>query len=360
VPAVTVRLGFLGAGIIARHHARSVLGSGEDVRITAVHDPDGERAAALSSDTGAAVAAGVDEVIDRSDAVYVCTWTSEHEALVRRVVDAGRAVFCEKPLGPDLAASRRIAGVVAAAGVVNQVGLVLRRAPVFHLARSLAHDDESGRPQAVVFRDDQYLPTQGYYGSSWRADPARAGSGVLLEHSIHDVDLMEWMLGPIVQVSADRGWFHDIDGIEDVATVRARFANGCTGALVTVWHEVLSRLSERRVELFCERRYVALTGQWTGTVTWDGGDGGDGDAATVTGAELEELAARRSPGAGENPDGAFVRAVREGGGAWPAIGEAVRAHEVVDAAYRSAADDGRPVDVPPCTAHQERSDNADG
>jgi predicted dehydrogenase len=220
---------------------------------------------------------------------------------------------------------------------------VLRRAPVFHLVRSLVRDGASGRAQAVLFRDDQYLPTQGYYGSTWRGDPAKAGSGVLLEHSIHDVDLMEWMLGPIVQVSADQGWFHAIDGIEDVATVRVRFANGCTGALVTVWHEVLSRLSNRHVELFCERRYVAMTGEWTGTVTWDGGDG---DAATVSGPELEELAARRSPRAGENPDGAFVRAVREGGGAWPAIGEAVRAHEVVDAAYRSAAADGRPVDVP--------------
>ena len=123
-----------------------------------------------------------------------------------------------------------------------------------------------------------------------------------------------------------------------------------------MWHEVLSRLSNRHVELFCERRYVALTGEWTGTVTWDGGDG---DATTVTGPELEELAARRSPGR-ENPDGAFVRAVREGGGAWPAIGEAVRAHRVVDAAYRSAADDGMPVEVPPIDAHDEERETADG
>jgi predicted dehydrogenase len=45
----------------------------------------------------------------------------------------------------------------------------------------------------VVFRDDQYLPTQGVYASTWRADAALAGSGVLLEHSIHDLDLLEWL-----------------------------------------------------------------------------------------------------------------------------------------------------------------------
>jgi 4-hydroxybenzoate polyprenyltransferase len=50
----------------------------------------------------------------------------------------------------------------------------------------------------VVFRDDQYLPVRGVYKSSWRGDVARAGAGTLLEHSIHDLDLLEWLLGPAV------------------------------------------------------------------------------------------------------------------------------------------------------------------
>ena len=64
-----------------------------------------------------------------------------------------------------------------AAGVVNQVGLVLRSSPAFLELKHQIDDPRSGRVQAVVLRDDQFLPVQGMYGSTWRADPSQGGSG---------------------------------------------------------------------------------------------------------------------------------------------------------------------------------------
>ena len=57
----------------------------------------------------------------------------------------------------------------------------------------------SAAPLATVLRDDQYFPIQGFYGSTWRKDVAHAGGGTLIEHSIHDIDVLRWLLGdPVV------------------------------------------------------------------------------------------------------------------------------------------------------------------
>src|SRR4051812_16203617 len=97
-----VRLGFLGAGLIANAHADGLVGSPTQYTISAVYDPEHDRADRFATRFASAVAPDVASVIDASDAVYVCAWTSEHRALVERVVSAGRAVFCEKPLATTL------------------------------------------------------------------------------------------------------------------------------------------------------------------------------------------------------------------------------------------------------------------
>ena len=341
-----LRVGFLGAGLIATYHSKSLRRSGADVARAGVFDPDPERAAAFAAVSGHTVARSPEEVIEGCDAVYVCTWTSEHPRLVKMAAEAGRAVFCEKPLGVDAATAAEMNDVVERAGVVNQVGLILRRSPVFHMLRSLVHDPRSGGPLAVVFRDDQYLPTRGAYGSTWRGDSDRAGSGVLLEHSIHDVDLLEWIFGPVRRVSASMAENHAIDGIEDVAVVTLEFADGTRGSLISVWHDLLSRPSNRQVEVFCRTSRAQLTGEWLGEVEWEFAD----SAGRTDHTAAEEMLAGtwRGPGGpGENPDGAFVAAVRAGGPAYPDFGVALRAHRVVEACYRSAATGGESVEVAP-------------
>jgi predicted dehydrogenase len=338
---MTVRVGFLGAGLIAGFHSAMLAGSGEDAVVAAVWDPDPERASTFAERTGAHRCAREEEVVDLSDAVYVCTWTSEHPRLVASVVAAGLPVFCEKPLATSLAGARELAETVGAAGVVNQVGLVLRRSPAFNLVRDLLAEEATGRVMAVVFRDDQFIPVQGTYASTWRADRERAGAGTLVEHSIHDVDLLEHVVGPITSVSARQANHHGHDGIEDVVTATFGFADGALGTLTSVWHDVVSRPSLRRVEVLCERRWISVEEDWFGPVTWQDGDG----ATTVQGEDLLAECARRGI-ATPNPDGDFVRAVRDGTPAWPDVEVALRAHVVVDATYRSAAAGGSPVEVP--------------
>lgn len=342
---MTVRVGFLGAGFIATFHSkmlRAATHDGLDVAWAGVHDPDDAKAAAFAAASGAPVCASVDEVLDRSDAVFVCTWTAEHPRLVAGVAARGLPVFCEKPLAVDLAGAVSMARTVRDAGVVNQVGLVLRRSPAFLQARRLLRDERSGRPMSVVFRDDQYLPVQGQYGSDWRADATKAGSGALLEHSIHDIDILEWLLGPVATVNGHTAEFHGLAGIEDNVAASFTFASGALGVLTSVWHDLLERPSLRRIEVFCERAHVVIEGDWFGPVhwTWAGGEQG-----SLDGAALYEAVADDDPDHG-NPDAAFVRAVAAGVPASPDFAEALRAHLVTDAIYRSAAGGGAAVAVP--------------
>lgn len=336
---VTVRIGFLGAGLIAHIHAFGLHECEEPHEITGVFDPDPARRDEFAASWGIPARASEADVLDRCDAVYICTWTSEHARLVDEACRRNLAVFCEKPLAFDAQGAAAMADVVAGAGVVSQVGLVLRASPAFALLEDLVADPEAGRVMSVVFRDDQYIPTQGMYASSWRGDREKAGSGTLLEHAIHDVDIIEHCIGPVVSVSARSANFHGLDGIEDaVATVLA-FADGGVGVHTTIWHDVLERPSLRRVEVFCERRHIVLENDFEGPVSWTTNGAA---AVTVEGEDLRRVAGERGLAFG-NPDEAFVAAVAAGRPASPALGDAVRAHRLVDAIYASAAAGGAPV-----------------
>lgn len=334
-----VRVGFLGAGLIATFHSKMLHVCGESFERGGVYDVDRERAGRFAAASGSLVCSTEDEVLDSCDAVYICTWTSEHPRLVRAAAERGLAVFCEKPLATDLDGARNMADVVESAGVTNQVGLILRRSPAFIVLKEMLERPSSGRVMSVVFRDDQHIPIRGMYDSTWRGDVTKAGAGTLLEHSIHDVDLLENLLGPIQSVSARAGDFHQIEGIEDVVVGTLTFDNGAIGSLTSVWHDVDARPSLRRMEVFCERAWFVVEGDWFGPVRWVLTDGSEG---SLEGAKLVERATALR-GEDLNPDGAFVRAARERTPAYPDFRIGVRAHEVTDALYRSARANGEPV-----------------
>jgi len=345
-----VRIGFVGTGIIAWAHAlglRAMIDAGVvDAEMVAVHDVDPTRASGFAHVVGATAVPGTAQVVERCDAVWVCTPTAAHAEVVVAAAGLGRAVFCEKPLAPDLAGATSLAATVEAAGIPAQVGLVLRSTPVFRALRQLVASGELGEPMVAVFRDDQYFPVQGLYGSTWRSDVAVAGGGCLIEHSIHDLDILRFCLGEVTSLSARTANFAGYDGVEDVATVSLQFASGATAELVSVWHDILSRPSTRRVEVFCRDGMAWLDDDHLGPLHVQTSSGVDvrpcplADWVTALPLAHDELglAVRLYCEA----DRAFVDAVTGDRPPEPGFGEAVMAHRLVDAAYRSAGAGGVP------------------
>jgi len=349
---VTLRIGIAGCGFIASVHAlaiQALIDAGlVDAAITAVLDLDPERSARFADQYDAIVAADVDALVAEVDVVWVCTWTAAHGAIVQAAAGAGRAVFCEKPLAPSLEECEAVAAELAR--VPHQVGLVLRHAPVFEVVATELASGCCGRPLAAILRDDQFFPTQGMYGSDWRRDVGRAGGGTLLEHSIHDVDLLRLLFGDPVQVSAHLASRFGNPGIDDVADVRFVYADDSTATLVSVWHQVLARPSTRRLEVLCEDAVLWLDDDHLGPVSRETNDG-----VRVLACPLPEwTAALRLPEEIAKPLSqyavparAFLDAVAGGTAPTPDAATALGAHRLVDAAYRSAAAGGTPIAVEP-------------
>ena len=335
-------VGFIGTGHIATFHSKMLRRSGVDMVRGGCFDIDAERAERFAQGSGSTVMESEQQVVDTSDIVYICTWTSEHRRLVDMCIAAGKPFFCEKPLGTGFDMARSMDRAAAASGLTHQCGLILRRSPAYLWARELITDPAAGAVMSVVFRDDQFIPVQGHYNSTWRSDVNRAGAGTLLEHSIHDVDMLRFLVGEVSSVSARSTYRHGIEGIEDCVAASVLFDNGAVGTLTTVWHDNLSRPSLRHVEVFCEKRTVIIAGDdWFGPVTWSDADGTTGSLGG------EELTERTAPIAHSdpNPDAAFVRCAVDGTPGFPAFDTALEAHRIVEAMYRSAAAGGDSVDV---------------
>jgi predicted dehydrogenase len=349
---MTLRIGFLGAGFISRTHRWFLRRTHVDHRIVAVHDPDPARAAHLAERTGAEVV-DEDRLLDSVDVVFVTTWTSEHERLVLEAARRGVAVVCEKPLAFDAEGAARMAAAVEAAGVASHVGLILRAMPQVLLTRHLLTETAAGRPLTIAFRDDQFIPVQGYYDSTWRADPARAGRGTMLEHSIHDVDVIAQLAGPVRRVSGVVREVHGLDRIDDLAVARLDLDTDAVATLTSIWHDIVERPSQRHVEVFAERLVVTLDGTPEGVLTWQ--HTGESPQALQGRALAERCAAlglgraadivEVGTGAMFNPLTPFLEAVRDGTPPPLPLRSAVDAHAVVDAIYRSADLGGETVEV---------------
>jgi predicted dehydrogenase len=354
---MTLRIGFAGCGFIAQIHAFAL---GElvkarliDAEIVATFDPERERAARLAASYGARPTADVAELLDAVDAVWVCTWTASHLAVVRASVARGLAVWCEKPLAPTLAECEEVAALLV--NVPHQVGLVLRHAPVFRAAAEIVASGAYGRPLAAALRDDQFFPIQGMYGSEWRADASKAGGGTLLEHSIHDVDVLRWILGDPERVSAHVASRFGHRGIDDVAEVTFDLADGGIATLLSVWHRITRRPSTRRLEIFCEDALLWADDDNLGPLHVE-----TADAERDVEPPLPEWADRLAlaPEIAHpllqyaTPAKAFVDALAAGTPPAPDATVALAAHRIVAAAYRSAAAGSVPVEVarPPAPA----------
>ena len=353
-----LRVGFVGSGLIAWAHGMSLKalidGGTVDAAIVAVHDRSEHRARAFAETLAAGdaeVVADAAEVARRSDAVWVCTPTSAHRDGVDEAMAAGCAVFCEKPLDTDLARATALVEAVRASGAAGQSGLVLRSAPVFRALRDLVRGGTLGAPMAAVFRDDQYFPIQGTYASQWRADAAQAGGGCLIEHSIHDLDILRFCFGDVDSVVARTANHAGHEGVEDLAAVTLSFASGFEAQLTSVWHDILSRGSTRRLEVFCRQGMVWLDDEFRGPLHVQTSEGTEVRAcpspAWVDALPLADDAVGLAVRAYVEADRGFVDAVTGGRSPEPGLDEALQAHRLVDAAYRSAAVGGTPIGVPP-------------
>lgn len=345
---MTLNVGLIGCGLNGRFHSTAIRAVARrevlDVRYAAVCDLQAERARSFAEITGAEPYDDPTAILDAPDigAVYICVPTAYHKDLVLRAAAAGKHIFCEKPLATNLADVIEMTEAVEEAGVTHAVGLVLRHSPIITVLNELLQDPTLGRMMAIVFRDDQFFPIQGHYASEWRKDPALAGAGTLLEHSIHDVDVLNWIAGPVGSVRGTTRNFAGYEGVEDLALAQIDFESGAEATLTSIWHSVLGRPSTRRLEVFMEQGVFAIDHDFIGPIEMQV------HARPAETISADEVRSRYLKGIGLEDDVFegllrysledyfFLKSAADGEPAFPSFRTALDAHRVVDAIYRSA------------------------
>lgn len=186
------RLGFLGTGWIGRHRMAALAATGL-AEIVAVAEPDDTGAAeALKLAPGARRVDGLDALLrENIDAVVIATPSAAHAEQSIAALDAGKAVFCQKPLGRT---GPEVAQVVEAARRADRllgVDLSYRQTAAMGAIRPLL----DGRAFGHVFGVDVTFHNAWGPDKPWFYDPALSGGGCVVDLGVHLIDLALWSLG---------------------------------------------------------------------------------------------------------------------------------------------------------------------
>jgi len=234
---MTHEIGFaiVGWGSIAPFHARAI-GDLPNARLVAVQTSKAENAARIREQFGETIAVvpDLESVLARSDVhvVNICTPSGAHLDPALAAAAAGKHVVVEKPLEITLDRCDRI----IAACRENRVQLCTIFPSRFADANmALANAVSEKRFGRVALADAQvkWWRTQAYYDSGgWRGTWALDGGGALMNQAIHHVDLLQSLVGPVVEVSAFTALrAHERIEVEDVAVAALRFESGAIGSI---------------------------------------------------------------------------------------------------------------------------------
>jgi predicted dehydrogenase len=229
-----MRVAVIGLGSAGSRHSELLAELGHEV---VGHDP-----AVASEPSFEAAIAG-------ADAVVIASPSSLHAEQACAALAAGRRVLVEKPLAVDPAGSAR----VLAAGGECGVAMNLRFHPGVLRLRELVQSGDLGEIRAahVALGWDlrQWRPQQDYRGTY--SAQAALGGGIVLD-SIHEIDYLQWLLGPVAEVAAEVDHLSDLEtDVEDIAVALLRMRSG---ALVTLHLDELAPAYRRECTLIGSER----------------------------------------------------------------------------------------------------------
>ncbi|MCC6315603.1 MAG: inositol 2-dehydrogenase [Thermomicrobiales bacterium] len=180
----------IGAGRIGRGHARTLAGRVPDAELVCIADVSADAARAAAESVGGVpwstdpLALIADPTID---AVVIAASTATHAPLIAAAAEAGKAIFCEKPVALDLETTDAALAAVERAGAPFQIGFQRRYDPAYARAKDLIASGALGRIEHI--RDTMRDP----------APPSRAyleiSGGLFRDMTIHNFDCVRWLMG---------------------------------------------------------------------------------------------------------------------------------------------------------------------
>jgi len=230
-----VRLGIIGLGNIGQHHA-AYLSAGKVSRAELVAVSDAVPAK-LGQFTHVKTFTSGEELLSSGliDAAIIATPHYQHTTLGIAALRQGLHVMVEKPISAHKADAERLIRVHEQNPNLVFAGMFqLRSEPRYLKIRKLISSGELGEVVRLNWIITDWFRTEAYYASGgWRATWKGEGGGVLLNQCLHNLDVLQWLLGMPARVRGfcQLGRFHDIE-VEDNVTAYLEFPNRATGVFV--------------------------------------------------------------------------------------------------------------------------------
>jgi len=252
------RWGIAGYGWVARDYMAPGIAAAGGI-VTAVADPS-PQARALAEAAGLAAYPTAEAMLAAGacDLLYVATPNNAHLDPVRAAAAAGMPVLCEKPVAQDLATAEAIGAAVRAGGILYGTAFDQRHHPAHVEMARLVADGAVARPIAVRIVYACWVGPD-WSAQNWRADPAAAGGGAVIDLALHGLDLAQMLVAePLERLSVELQRRIHAYAVDDGGMLTGRTAGGVLVQSHVAYNcpEVLPR---RRLEILGEGGLIVAT-----------------------------------------------------------------------------------------------------
>jgi predicted dehydrogenase len=179
-----IKIGLIGAGGIAGHHVKKFSGMPDRCRIVAIADPVEAAAQKLAESCGAKPVSDFIQFLSQVDAVIIGSPNFLHPEQTIVCAQAGKHVWCEKPMALEDVDAARMVAAVEKAGVASFVGFSVRFDPPQVKMKEILDSGVLGAPVSIWSRRSSYFKP---HVSPWRLDYAKSG-GLMSELTAHEID----------------------------------------------------------------------------------------------------------------------------------------------------------------------------
>lgn len=221
------RIAVVGAGVMGRDHIKYITNE-ERAELAAIADPM-PAAKELADSLGVPFFEDHKAMMTqvKPDGVIIASPNKLHIPQAYDALELGIPTLIEKPISDDLDEAREYAKAAESKGLPVLVGQHRRHNPYVQKAKEIISSGRLGHIVAISLHYLIYKPDN-YYDVEWRR---KKGAGPILVNMVHDIDLMRYLIGEIVQIQAmtankARGF-----EVEDTAVVNVRFDNGTIGSI---------------------------------------------------------------------------------------------------------------------------------
>lgn len=270
-----LRIGVIGSGFMGKTHvfgyatAQKVFDLPYRIKLHSLADVSDAVAQRAAQALGIEHATSDWRAMVADPAIHVINITAPnalHKEMALAAIDAGKHVYCEKPLAPLAADGVAMADTAERAGVKTQVGFNYLSNPIIRLARDMIAAGELGEIRGFrgLHAEDYMADASGPW--TFRHDPA--GGGALADLGSHAIATAEFLCGPITRVMGDcvtmiaqrpdgTGQMRAI-AVDDVARAFLRFENGATGSIEANWIAT-GRKMQHDFEVYGTRGAIAFS-----------------------------------------------------------------------------------------------------